>query len=399
MVGISIVRLTKSIFLFMSIVGIILTIGILCSCNTNKKQSIEKKEIIQPGKTLTLPYQAHKDLLAQHQCLYLQGENTFLYRINPKSTNIHIYLLEDRPVLKDSVIVPAFLQKSNPRFSVISQDSILFYDKYGFFGTYLHNPKTKKTDTLPFPVHPEFEGEKENSFYLNVTASNMPYFKHPYLYLRVSIWTEERKNERGLILRYDITEQKGVYLVDYPNQSPFSENKKCYPYTYNGIENHFKFVVYEDKIIGFYPVYDTLYVYNRYNGCSVQKKKTSSKQVKLPPEKFEHGNEGYFYTTKTPFYKGILYDSFRKVFYIVVKHEMSPEFSTNQGDESFSVLVLNKHLEVIKEWFFEGKKYDSNNILILPDGVYISNTNNYVSKNEKQSFSAFNLLHGVGSYN
>lgn len=399
MAGISIVLLIKKVHSLIALVVIVyITISVLYSCNPDKKQS--DKNTVQPFKTITLPYKANKDLLQQHQSIYYQDNNAYLYKMNPKNTVIYIYHIGNNCTIEDSVLIPGFLQNNNPRFSVISKDSILFYDKYGFWGVYLFNKKTNTTDTLPFPPHPDFSEEKKVSHYLNVTYQNMPYFKYPYLYLKVSVWTSERKNQNGHILQYDIRKKKGTYFVDFPKQFPYIDNQKMHPhYAYNGIENHFNFVLYENKVIGFYPVFDTLYVYDVFTHKLTEKKKVTSEYIKLPPRKFQKNEIPYFYTSEIPFYRQILYDPYRNVFYITVKHYLNMEKTVNQGDENFSVLVLNTHLKVIKEWFFEAKKYDYNNILILPDGVYISNTNNYADKNAQQSFSGFNLLAGVSIHN
>lgn len=378
----------------MLVMSTLLIASILYGCKVVKKESKTQKEIPKEHKTITLPYSAHRDLLAQHQCQHVQPNEVLLYRADAKNTIIHLYELENNYILRDSFSIPTFLQNKNPRFSIISKDSILFYDKYDFWGTYLLCRKTNKIDTLHFPPHPNFRSKEEFYHYIEVVNSNMPLFKYPYLYVRVNIWTEKMRNEQGIILKYDISQQKGTYFLSYPNNNVYAENKKRFPRnTYNGIEYHFNFTLYEDKIIGFYPVFDTLYIYDVNTHELIQKKKIPSKYVKIPPREIKNNENGYFYATEIPFYKRILYDPFKEVFYIIIKHDMSPEVSIRQGDESFSILVLDKNLLIIKEWFFEGRKYDCNNVLILPEGVYISKTTNDTKNDEKQSFVGFNLLH------
>lgn len=386
---------TQRTRIFFLVLGFLFIVG--CVTKTKKVSNSTNQDTLSPYKKIVLPYDAHRNLLDRPQYLLTHQGKGYLYKINPKATMIYVYELAENSILRDSIPVPKFLQNKNPRITVISPDSILLYNRF-FLGAYLYCKSSNKLDTLHFPSVPFTKNAKKFYTTLSVQSSCMPVFVFPYLYIKVSTVVDSKNNYNGIILKYNIVDKTGTYMVDYPNIEIYEKDKTQYPYVYNGFEFQASFTVYKNMLAIIYSPIDTMYIYNAENGNLVKKIKITSKYAKIPPRPIEKNEEGYFYATEIPHFSQFFYDPFRDVYYILVKHKMSLEVSTNQGDETFSIIVLDNQFKILKEWFFEGKKYHYHNILILPDAIYFSNTHNYVPKNEKQSYSGFNLLHGLDNH-
>lgn len=96
-------------------------------------------------------------------------------------------------------------------------------------------------------------------------------------------------------------------------------------------------------------------------------------------------------------YQNILYDPYKKIFYRIVVHPQPLQNAdgtyNRQGDNDWSVLVLDENLSVLTEKFFSGKKYNWSALIVTPKGLMISNDHelNPDYSEKRMSFSLFNF--------
>ncbi|MBC8146756.1 MAG: DUF4221 family protein [Bacteroidetes bacterium] len=80
-------------------------------------------------------------------------------------------------------------------------------------------------------------------------------------------------------------------------------------------------------------------------------------------------------TATSNYYKGIIYDKYKKLYYRIVVHEQNYENdngTVNQfGDNPWSIMIIDENFEILNEIKFPPKALDFNKILITDKGLLI----------------------------
>ncbi len=118
---------------------------------------------------------------------------------------------------------------------------------------------------------------------------------------------------------------------------------------------------------------------------------------KFSPLKENIGLMGYWkYQINAPQYWSLLYDEKQEVFYRFVKLP-AEDLSNADLDQfrdfppSFSIIILDKNLNVLGETIFEGKEYNFFNFFIGNEGLYLS-TGNPMNPEFDENVLSFQLL-------
>ncbi|MDN6280580.1 MAG: DUF4221 domain-containing protein [Psychroflexus sp.] len=89
-----------------------------------------------------------------------------------------------------------------------------------------------------------------------------------------------------------------------------------------------------------------------------------------------------FYLFKTSHYYKNIYDPYRDVYYIIVKHGVSDEEAVKLADNfygthgvPFSIMVVDKNFNVIGETTFKKKTYTTGDFFVGPKGLYLQKNN------------------------
>lgn len=104
------------------------------------------------------------------------------------------------------------------------------------------------------------------------------------------------------------------------------------------------------------------------------------------------------YHFATPRYESLLYDQYREVFYrfCFPAVEVESEEALNQlrmFPKDFSIMILDKDLNILGEKQFEGYNYVTNNVFVAREGLYISvnHPDNYDNDEDFLSFVLYQL--------
>lgn len=117
----------------------------------------------------------------------------------------------------------------------------------------------------------------------------------------------------------------------------------------------------------------------------------------LPLFPIEGGRiDTYEYLFASDRYESLLYDPFKEIYYRIAVPKV--EFQNEEDlmglrftPLNFSVMILNRDLEVVGEYLVENQKYLPQNIFIGSEGLYIS-TSHPNSKENKEDFIIFDCL-------
>ena len=104
--------------------------------------------------------------------------------------------------------------------------------------------------------------------------------------------------------------------------------------------------------------------------------------------------ENRAFSATTPHYTNIYYDRYRKIYYRFVTHGVSmKKYKKGIHRKDFSVLILNKDLEIKGEKYFKNgfQKYDPYKVFINKKGLYIARKDMYDKNDDYFSFSKFEL--------
>lgn len=105
-------------------------------------------------------------------------------------------------------------------------------------------------------------------------------------------------------------------------------------------------------------------------------------------------------TGEYPSYGNLVYDSYRKVYYrfayprVEIEPDYNPFDIISSGRKAFSIMVLNKELEIIGETLFPEYTYNPNIFMVLEDGLYLS-TNHIKNPNysdDKLEFQRIDIV-------
>ena len=103
-------------------------------------------------------------------------------------------------------------------------------------------------------------------------------------------------------------------------------------------------------------------------------------------------------------YGDLIYDPFREVFYRITYPSTTIEKGVKAmelieyGRKTFSIIILDKELNKLGETLFPNYTYNSRQLLVLPDGLYICNSHfmNPDFNDDILSFIRFDLVSRYG---
>lgn len=151
-------------------------------------------------------------------------------------------------------------------------------------------------------------------------------------------------------------------------------------------------------------IYSFYYDENLYIQKTTQKnwikKKTKSSYINKVVVPDDYGKISLKEMCEIPNYGNILYDPYREVYYRItypkttIDNEIRPMELMDFGRKNFSILILDKELNVIGETLFPDYTYNSTLMFIREDGLYISESH-YLNPNYSDdilSFRRFELV-------
>lgn len=199
----------------------------------------------------------------------------------------------------------------------------------------------------------------ENKLYLGVFLADMPS-------------TIERMNHRKLTVKIDLQNDSiEIMPLEYPDLSSGEANKivSFIPSrTYNGKEFIFNFN-------GSHNLYITKDMKN-FNNHVLAKSRYINKKIKSIKETTNFLQRSKCFL-ETPHYSTIIYDKYREVYYRFVYPGIKVDISDDLMDlnmfkKVFSIMILNKDLEIIGETMLPENKYNMTMYFVAPEGLYLS---------------------------
>lgn len=215
-----------------------------------------------------------------------------------------------------------------------------------------------------------------------------------YIYSGPNRWVENAPV--AAILDLD-TKSIQALPFTYPQYEGSKVKRKQY-----GWENDYSRCFDGKRFIYSFDYEEDLYVTSSINHDSIYRVKAKSKfipQVNWPPE-FGYDPDRL---CTNPRYGNMLYDKYRNVYYRIAypkteinwaKEKVRSMELLEYGGKSFSIIILDKDLNYIGETKFQDYTYNSKLILIMKDGIYISNSH-YMNPNfsdDLLSFVRFDLI-------
>lgn len=194
--------------------------------------------------------------------------------------------------------------------------------------------------------------------------------------LSVAIDTVQKKCE-GLPLTYGILTDEELRA----NDTGFSR-------IFNGEDFIYSFYVDEDIIVA------------SVDHSKVRRIKVKSKYIESPTGIQEHSEQGPKLNLELARYGDLVYDPYREVYYRFVYPKTSLEDNIRwwgksvYGRKLFSVIILNKELQIIGETLFPEAIYNSYVFFVHKDGLYISRDYQmvYGQSEDYMTFELFNLV-------
>lgn len=163
-----------------------------------------------------------------------------------------------------------------------------------------------------------------------------------------------------------------IYYTDFDFPETNSEGHDLYSKEYGKCINNKNEVIYS-----FHYDHD-LYITNIAQDSVVKKKAKSRYVTELEDTNTDYTKSNIALTrAKDQYYGGIFYDPYRDLYFRLAFPQAEVE-ETNFintlvfGRGDFAIMVLDKELNVIGETFFKGYEYASNNLLITPEGLFLS---------------------------
>lgn len=215
-----------------------------------------------------------------------------------------------------------------------------------------------------------------------------------YIYSGPNRWVENAPV--AAILDLD-TKSIQALPFTYPQYEGSKVKRKQY-----GWENDYSRCFDGKRFIYSFDYEEDLYVTSTINHDSIYRVKAKSKfipKVNWPPE-FGYDPDRLCTNQR---YGNILYDKYRNVYYRIAYPKTEIDWTKEKvrsmelleyGGKNFSIIILDKDLNYIGETKFQDYTYNSKLILIMKDGIYISNSH-YMNPNfsdDLLSFIRFDLI-------
>ncbi len=371
---------------------ILLMLILLClSCGVNNNYEQVKIEVEKGA--LDLKISENSPNISHGLQGYHFGDNDYLFSINWLSNSLQLYDLHSKELVKETNFSeegPSGVGKVFG-FYVLGFDSIFLFTQRGSEIILTDTSGIIKNRVTYYP--PDF---LSNAFVHNSYFISNPILDGDKMIVKAHIEGDYREMTQSYLQQLPLG-----YSINL-NTGKVEAMGITYPYDY--MPNGMKFFEYSmasdgDKIVFslfgdhrlFFSERGQLQTLNSVNASS----EFLDEILPIFPISGER-MDTYGYLFASDHYESLLYDSFRNVYYriAVPKAEFSSEEELRDlrtAQLKFSVIVLNRDLEVLGEHLFEDEMYLPQNIFIGSAGLYVS-TNHPKNTNVREDFMTFDCL-------
>lgn len=219
----------------------------------------------------------------------------------------------------------------------------------------------KSTDSIPL---------SDACFTTSYHKLATPIGKTLYMYSGPDRWAD--KDPVTITFNMETKEIKALPFIypDYPGSDVKIKKfgmEDSFSRSYDGHRFLYSFL-YDENIYVANPAHDSVY--------KVPVKSKFFDNVQLPDELTAQAID----FCKNAMYGNLLYDPYREVYYRIafppteVEKNIKPMELIEYGRKNFSIILLNKDLQIIGETLFPDYTYNPKQMMILADGLYISDS-------------------------
>lgn len=322
---------------------------------------------------------------------YLDGERPYLFNIQPPRNEIQVYDMSRKELTKTLKFDVEGNQGVGTVFGfhVQSADSIfLFTTQPG--SIYLTDIDQSYLSKISFTSPEGYSDPQFRSFPFN----SYPIIRRNKMLAKVLVPGNPMEFEEKSLS----TQFLSVELDMNSGEMDFTSHKYPQDYLSDGLRiPYYSMAASAEKV-----VYSFFADHNLYVASSAEDKlEAVPAKSKFLPASFPmlsrtaERNEYLTYLLSTPRYEGLIYDSYREVFYRfcfpAIEVESEEELEQLRGfPKDFSIMILDKDLQVLGETSFEGYNYVTNNVFVAKEGLYIS-INHPDNLNNEEDFMSFVL--------
>lgn len=362
----------------------------LVSCNQKQKEKVIASVSID-RMVAELPIDHKTSNISRGlQGFHHEGKD-FVFNINWTQNSLQIY-----DVMKGEKINELFFQAEGDQqvgrifgFHVHNFDSIFLFTQQASEIIMIDS-----TNRIKKRVTYELPDIYSNAFVHNAYFISYPILRKDELIVKTHLqgnyreMTDETLEEKPITYSINLnTSQVKMLSQKYP-EDYLNEGLKFYEYSMAGGKRNLVFSFFGDHRL-FY-VNDEGELQSK-----MAKSKYLADQLPLFPIYGERENT-YNYLLASDHYESLLFDKYRQLYYRFAFQKQETEGMTElsqlkEAPNSFSVMILNKDLDVIDEVLFNEKKYLPNNVFVGKKGLYIS-TSHPDNLENKENKMVFDLL-------
>ncbi len=310
--------------------------------------------------------------------------------IHPQVDNNQIIINSLKNNTSDTISI-----KSNlfwEKYYYINKDSIFLINRH--YGTiHLINSSNELIDSWQIPLVID-----SVRYVIDITRQCDIVLKDSDLYLKVyGVKGKDYIYNFNIDMIYNLKSKKITKLfMNYPNTYSTTHNWS------NSGSIFTRIIKSDDEIIYNFPAFEDIILYSLKNNSTKNIKLQNSKYIEeFPPPCFannwkELGTE-YIrtYWIDKPFYKQLIYDKYRNLFYRIVSHAQPLRDSLNNYNDNFtrnwSIMVFDDSFNYITEQFFQGRKYNPFYTFVAKEGLIIPFDDQYEKKNKGMMYQLFTI--------
>jgi len=201
---------------------------------------------------------------------------------------------------------------------------------------------------------------------------------------------EQPANGHPLELKYNLSTEKADIFFRFP---------ELYEGFYGLYHTHPCRILAKDLLVYSFPITPTIYSVNINNGITQHKPNLRSPHLDHDFEVIDDFNQQTYqrYAIENGIYYEILFDPFRELYYRFVLHPI-PHIDPATGkkrsyieQKPFSIQILDTDLNLLGETEFPAGTYYQTNFFVAPEGLYISNNNDF-NPEAREDYLSFTLL-------
>jgi len=338
---------------------------------TNNTKNGEQYSLIEnPSKTIKLKI----DEVTTIATAYIQYDDKTnkLYMLSENTNILNVFNLNEKKIIKkikfknegpNSVgLISGFYYKNKDTIFVFSlwQNRIYLCDE---------NAKIKNKYDLPDWKDSHFPVSIVKRFNKLYYVNNKLYFSGDYAPIL------KEKNNINPLVEYDISTKKAIHIGEVPVRLGY-KNWGNLTSTYIGFAT-------PNSIVFGCNILDSLVIYNtrtkKINEFAVKSKFFTVKDIhpfsNSPNIKAKDYIERAKHQLSQPYYIGVLYDKYRKLYYVFVRYKSSYKNFISGKVQRTGIIILNNKFNKLGETIFT--RVGMSNSFITKDGLYIINENAY----------------------